>query len=213
MYVNIHSHTDINPNVPCIRNLTFSEANIIFASGIKGLYSVGFHPWYADTFSDELLNTMTEWLKDDRFVAVGECGLDKNSKVSIEEQLMVFDQQIKLSEKIHKPLIIHCVGCFNELFELKKRLHPLQKWIIHGFRGKPELAKQVIKAGCGLSFGEHFNEESVRITPIEQLFIETDESHIPITDLYLAISMIKDCKAEDLIAGEYLINSMTRHSV
>ena len=126
MYVNIHSHTDINPNVPCIRNLTFSEANIIFASGIKGLYSVGFHPWYADTFSDELLNTMTEWLKDDRFVAVGECGLDKNSKVSIEEQLMVFDQQIKLSEKIHKPLIIHCVGCFNELFELKKDSIPFR---------------------------------------------------------------------------------------
>ena len=213
MYVNIHSHTDINSNIQYIRDLTFSEANIIFESKIKGLYSIGLHPWFADTFSDELMNKINEWLKDDRFVAVGECGLDKNSKVSIEEQLKVFDKQIKLSEKAHKPMIIHCVGCFNELLELKKRLKPLQKWIIHGFRGKPELAKQVIKAGCGLSFGEHFNEESVRITPIEQLFIETDESHISITDLYLAISMIKDCKAEDLIAGEYLINSMTRHSV
>ena len=211
MYVNIHSHTDINSNIQGIRNLTFSEANIIYASRIRGLYSVGFHPWYADTFSDELMLKMTEWLKDERFVAVGECGLDKNSKVSIEEQLKVFDQQIILSEKIHKPLIIHCVGCFNELFELKKRVHPLQKWIIHGFRGKPELAWQAIRAGCGLSFGEHFNEDSVRITPIDQILLETDESQIPITDLYHNISMIKNCKDEDLIAGENLIKSMTRH--
>ena len=211
MYVNIHSHTDINSNIPGIRNLTFSEANIIYTSKINGLYSVGIHPWYADTCSDELMNKMTEWLTDDRFVAVGECGLDKNSKVSIEEQLNVFDQQIKLSEKVHKPLIIHCVGCFNELLELKKNLHPSQQWIIHGFRGKPELARQAIRAGCGLSFGEHFNEESVRITPIDQIFIETDESHIPISNLYHNISMIKNCKAEDLIAGENLIKSMTRH--
>ena len=211
MYVNIHSHTVINSNIQGIRNLTFSEANIIYISKIRGLYSVGFHPWYADTCSDELMNKMNEWLTDDRFVAVGECGLDKNSKVSIEEQLNVFDQQIKLSEKVHKPLIIHCVGCFNELLELKKNLHPSQQWIIHGFRGKPELARQAIRAGCGLSFGEHFNEESVRITPIDQIFIETDESQIPISNLYHNISMIKNCKAEDLIAGENLIKSMTRH--
>ena len=211
MYVNIHSHTDINSNIPVIRNLTFSEANIIYTSKINGLYSIGFHPWYADGFSDELMNKMNDWLTDDRFVAVGECGLDKKSKVSIEEQLTVFEQQIKLSEKVHKPLIIHCVGCFNELLELKKNLHPTQKWIIHGFRGKPELAKQAIKAGCGLSFGEHFNEDSVRITPIDQIFIETDESHIPISDLYHTISMIKNCKVEDLIAGENLIKSITRH--
>jgi len=213
MYVNIHSHTDIDSNIPFIRNLTFSDAKIIFESKIKGLYSIGFHPWYADKFSNDFMTKMSEWIKDDRFVAVGECGLDKNSKVSFEEQLKVFELQIILSEKVHKPLIIHCVGYFNELFELKKKYNPHQIWIIHGFRGKPELAKQATKAGFGLSFGEHFNEESIRITPIEQIFLETDESKIPIIDLYQVISFIKNCKAEDLIAGENLIKSISRHSI
>lgn len=211
MYVNIHSHTDIDSNIHVIRNLTFSEANKIFTSKNKGLFSLGFHPWYADMFSNELMNKMNKWIKDDRFVAIGECGLDKNSKVSIEEQVKVFERQIILSEEAHKPVIIHCVGCFNELFELKKRLNPYQTWIIHGFRGKPELAKQVIRSGCRLSFGEHFNEESVRITPINQIFIETDESHIPITDIYHFISIIKNCKEDDLIAGENLIKSIAQH--
>ena len=211
MYVDIHSHTDIDSSIHGIRNLTFSEANKIFTSKDKGMYSLGFHPWYADKFSNELMNKMNEWIKDDRFVAIGECGLDKNSKVSIEEQLKIFERQIRLSEIVQKPLIIHCVGCFNELFELKKKLIPYQTWIIHGFRGKPELAKQAIKTGCKLSFGEHFNEESVRITPIDQIFLETDESQIPITNIYRFISAIKNCKEDDLIAGENLIKTLTRH--
>jgi len=212
MYVNIHSHADVDPDKFVIRNLSFSEAKNIFSSNVKGLYSLGFHPWYADKFSEELMNKMTEWIKDDRFIAIGECGLDKNSKISLVEQLKVFEWQITLSEITHKPLIIHCVGCFNELFELKKRLNPYQKWIIHGFRGKPELARQALRVGCRLSIGEHFNVESVRIIPIDQIYLETDESHIQITDLYHIISVIKNCKEDDLIAGENLIKSMTHHS-
>jgi TatD DNase family protein len=212
MYVNIHAHTDIDTNIHVIRNLTFSGAYNIFATKVKGMYSLGFHPWYADTYSNELMYKMREWIKDDRFVAVGECGLDKNSNVSIEEQIKIFELQITLSENAQKPMIIHCVGCFNELFEIKKRLNPCQTWIIHGFRGKPELAKQAIKSGCKLSFGEHFNEDSVRITPIDQIFLETDDSHIPIKNVYHLISVIKNCKDDDLIAGENLIKSMTPHS-
>jgi len=212
MYVNIHSHSGSNSDIHVIRNLTFREADIIFASKNKGMYSLGFHPWYADNYSNEFMNKMTEWIKDDRFVAIGECGLDKNSKVSIEEQIKVFELQIILSENVQKPMIIHCVGCFNELFEIKKRLNPCQTWIIHGFRGKPELAKQATKAGCKISFGEHFNEDSVRITPIDQIFLETDESHIPITEIYHLISVIKKCKENELVAGENLIKSITPHS-
>jgi TatD DNase family protein len=212
MFVDIHTHNSVDSKYTAIRNLTFSEANNIFSSNKKGIFSIGFHPWFADEYSDDSFNLLVKWANDKRFVFIGECGLDKNSKVSLDKQLRVFEKQIALSEKILKPLIIHCVGCFNELFELKKKLNPRQLWIIHGFRGKPELAKQVLKSGISLSFGEHFNIESVRITPLDNLYIETDESRLTIYDLYHAISIIKNCEEDKLNAGETLIKSFPFYS-
>ena len=208
MVVDIHTHSPVQTDYPAIRNLTFDEAETVFATEGNGFFSVGFHPWYANEFTTILLNKLTAWAFDPRFVALGECGLDKNSKVPFDMQIRVFEIQIALSEKACKPMILHCVGSFNELFDLKKKLNPHQLWIIHGFRGKPQLASQALKAGCALSFGEHFNPESVRLTPINRLFIETDESVQPVTEIYRSISLIKNCLPDNLHAGENLIKRM-----
>ncbi len=204
MFIDIHTHKPSSSNYPVIRNLTFPEAEELFSSDENCFFSVGFHPWFANEFSMELFAKLEKWTHDSRFAAIGECGLDKNSKVTLVKQLSVFEQQILLSEKMQKPLIIHCVGCFNELFDLKKRLKPQQLWIIHGFRGKQELAVQALKAGCALSFGEHFNEESVRITPLDKLFVETDESNTSIDEIYRLIAVVKDINPDLLIAGELI---------
>ena len=148
------------------------------------------------------------WAADKRVLVIGECGLDKHSQVSLEIQIKLFEMQIRLSERLKKPLIIHCVGHFNELFELKKQLQPQQLWIIHGFRGKPELAKQAIKAGFALSFGGNFNPESVAVTPLEKLFVETDESLSLIDETYSKIALIKNCNLLDLSAGELLFDRL-----
>jgi len=204
MFVDIHTHNSSKSENPAILNLAFSEAENVFSSNEQGLFSVGIHPWNADDKVTESLQNIEKWIADERFVAIGECGLDKNSKVSIEKQVTVFEQQISLSEKHKKPMIIHCVSCYNELFEIKKRINPHQLWIIHGLRAKPELVKQALKAGFGLSFGEFFNKESVRITPVDRLFIETDESSILITELYYQIATLKEIEPMKLNAGELL---------
>lgn len=205
MFVDIHTHKSGDSEYPSILNLTFAEAEIVFSSDKKGFFSTGFHPWTADEFAEELVSKLEQYSADKRLVAIGECGLDKNSKVPLEKQVLVFERQIVISEQVKKPLIIHCVGCFNELFELKKRLRPRQLWILHGFRGKPELAKQALKAGCVLSFGEFFNAESVRITPIDKLFIETDESRLAIEDIYAQIAKIKDINPHLLTGPEIFL--------
>jgi len=213
MFIDIHTHRSVDKENFSIRNLTFDEAEILFSKNEKGLFSVGFHPWHANEFSSELITKMTRWISENRIAVIGECGLDKNSIFPLELQLYVFEQQIILSEKTKLPVIIHCVGCFNELYELKKRINPHQLWIIHGFRGKPELAKQLINAGCGLSYGEHFNTESIRVTPINHLYVETDESLISISEIYHSIAIIKKCNTEDLNAGENLIKSITHQLI
>lgn len=205
MFIDIHTHKSGDPEYSFIQNLTFPEAEIVFSSNKNGFYSVGFHPWTADEFTEELFLKLEKYTVDKRLITIGECGLDKNSTVSFEKQIFVFERQIELSEKAKKPLIIHCVGYFNELFELKKRLNPSQLWILHGFRAKPELAKQALKAGCAFSFGEFFNAESVRIIPIDKLFIETDESLLSIEEIYTQIARIKDIDPHLLTGGEVFV--------
>jgi len=207
MFVDIHTHILPPSGTVAIRNLSLADVEKVLIPEGNGFFSAGLHPWYTDDFTAENFAFLEVLFIDKRLVAIGECGMDKNSKVALSHQLFVFEKHIALSEKIRKPLIIHCVGCYNEIFELKKKLQPQQLWIFHGFRGKPELAKQALNAGCSLSYGEHFNRESVRITPVDQLYIETDESTIAIDEIYARISNIKNCKAEELTAGMNLIQS------
>ncbi len=211
MLVDIHSHNHTyDTNSLTVRNLTFVEADSFFQSDKQELVSAGIHPWDIDTFEENTFSQLEIWAMSNRFIAVGECGLDKNSKSTFEKQLSIFEKQIIISEKKNKALIIHCVGYFNELFALKKKWNPSQLWIIHGFRGKPELAAQALKSGCALSYGEHFNAASVHLTPIEKLFIETDESKLTIREICQNISTTKGCKIEDLNAGMHLLNETIR---
>jgi TatD DNase family protein len=212
MLVDIHTHNKAQEGIPAIQNLDFAQSEKILSSGENGLFSVGFHPWTADEYNADSFLKLEKWSQDKRVVAIGECGLDKFSEVPFALQLSVFEQQIALSERVMKPIIIHCVGHYNELFELKKLLRPKQYWIIHGFRKKPELALQALNAGCGLSFGVHFNAGSVKVTPIESIFVETGDSDAEIKDIYNKLAIIKLCNEEDLNAGHLLLQSIIKQN-
>ena len=148
---------------------------------IEGAYhSVGIHPWHTvdiDSSTIEKLSTLTA---HPQVVAIGETGLDALKGASIEKQIEIFKLHVSLSEKYQKPLIIHCVKCFNEIIELKKTLHSTMPWIIHGFRGKPQLAQQLLDNGFYISLGEKFNIETASIIPTNRLLFETDESPLDI---------------------------------
>ena len=131
-------------------------------------------------------------------MAVGECGIDKLCNTPIDIQVELLKAQISISEEFRKPLIIHCVRSYNEILELKKSILPSQPWIIHGFRGKPEVASMLIKAGMVLSIGEKFNTEAVKNIPIEKMLIESDESPLPIETIYEKIANERNISVEDL---------------
>ena len=189
----IHTHNLKSGKTGCrIINLAFEQAEQVLAEDNEEFFSVGFHPCLLESFSESNFDKLRLFANDNRVKAIGECGLDKNSSFDLKTQVLAFEQQIILSETIKKPLIIHCVGRINELLEIKNTMKPAQLWIIHGFRGKPQLAEQILKSGCALSFGEYFNAESVRITPLEKLFVETDESNKSIEEIYSNIIKVKD---------------------
>lgn len=81
----------------------------------------------------------------------------------------------ELSETLRKPLILHIVKSFPEIIALRKQWKPTQPWIIHGFRGKPQLARELLAHGFHLSYGKKYNPASLAITPASRLLRETDE--------------------------------------
>lgn len=138
--------------------------------------SVGVHPWHADTGDVGGVRRLA--LSDPRVVAIGECGLDRFHGPDMDIQLEVFRRHIALSEELGLPLIIHCVRAFNELVELHRRFRPRQPWIVHGFRGKPELAAELVRHGMYLSLGRLYNLAVPGAVPADRLLHETDQSQV-----------------------------------
>ena len=130
---------------------------------------------------------------------MGECGLDKLRGASMDLQREVFRKCVELSEQRALPLIVHAVKCTDELIRMKKEINPRMPWILHGFRGRKELAMQYIDKGFYLSFGEKFDEESLRHTPVDRLFFETDDSKASIEMIYQKASEIYGLSVEILM--------------
>ncbi|MCM1292436.1 MAG: TatD family hydrolase [Bacteroides sp.] len=137
------------------------------------LYSVGHHPWEDPSiFSEERL---LQSASDPRVVAIGEAGLDALKGGSLEEQTRIFMSQIRISEALGKPLIIHCVRTHDRLLSIHREVKPRQPWIFHGFRLKPTIADALLREGLYLSLGPMFNADSAAMIPDDRLFIETDD--------------------------------------
>ena len=163
------------------------------------IISLGIHPWNIDNGWKKSFHSIEKLATNSNVVAIGECGLDSlRSTATAETQEEVFIAHARLAEEYRKPLIIHCVKAFDRLIALRKSIAPQQPWIIHGFRGKPQLAAQLIKAGFYISLGEHFNRESAKSIPADRLFIESDESRLPIADIYAAVAAARDITTEEL---------------
>ncbi|MCC8146515.1 MAG: TatD family hydrolase [Bacteroidales bacterium] len=202
MYINIHTHQQVEEkDVLSIINLNVPERFCRCGLDLENTnYSLGIHPW---KIHEQLLSENLRYIEGNAAFkcvkAIGECGLDKLTETSPELQERAFLAQIHISEKLGKPLIIHCVKALDELIALKKETDPRQVWMIHGFRGKPEQMHQLTKLGFFLSFGEHFNEDTIRQMPLDKMFLETDDKEISIRQVYKNVAAVLDRKEEFLI--------------
>lgn len=152
-----------------------------------GQFSTGVHPWRSRE-AEQLWPLVESMVRDSRIVAVGECGIDRLRGDCMENQIKLFERHAALAEAIGKPVIVHCVRAWAELLAASRRIRPQQPWIVHGFRGGPELARQLLDAGMHISLGERFNEATARIIPADRLHAETDTSVLPIETIAARIA-------------------------
>ena len=204
MILDIHAHfTPTKLDGQSIISLSIGDKD--FASSFETCralnipLSIGLHPWHVNEGRTvQACCDLIPWLKLPQVCLVGEAGIDRLRGGKIELQMEVFEMQAHLAKKAGKPLIVHCVKAFDEIIRLHKQNFPHEPWIIHGFRGKPEQAHQLLREGFFLSFGEHFNEEALRLCPPNRLLMESDESLLSIEELYVRAATIRRIEVEKL---------------
>lgn len=162
--------------------------------------TVGIHPWHAANC--DLAEVEKHAPSAD---AIGEIGLDYACDVPREVQTAVLRAQLTLAEQLEKPVVLHCVRAFEEVMKIVAD-YRLKAVIFHGFIGSKEQAQRALAQGYFLSFGERtFHSpktiEALRITPLSQLFAESDESPTPIEEIYSNIADLRGVSTEDLDAA------------
>lgn len=202
MIIDSHTHISRPGAVVNIDPVSMPARDIVLAD--DRYYTVGIHPWNAGCYTPRDVSRLRRLAAHPQVVAVGETGLDSvhvsyewvpkgkamevvQAMPDINKQMELLKLHIELSEALRKPLLLHIVKRYPEIMKLRVRLKPEQPWIIHGYRGKPGLARDLLKKGFYLSYGEKFNEASVLATPPERMLAESDESRMPFDEILASL--------------------------
>lgn len=182
MFIDVHTHKFSKAKSIVSLNSDFQKMEQ------ANFYSLGIHPRYIDTNNEVQLERLKFFSIIENVIAIGETGLDKVCTTDFALQEKLFVAQINLANELQKPLIIHCVRAWNEVFNLLKKEKNKMPVIFHGFNKNEVLAQKIIEQGYYLSFGKALQNSSVaedlKKMPKEKYFLETDHSTMTIEEIY-----------------------------
>ena len=155
----------------------------------------GRHPWEAELEEKIFISSKAE--------VIGEIGLDFACSVSRERQEEVFLKQLTIAQERGCAVVLHCVKAFEQIMKILDSF-TLRAVIFHGFIGSAQQAQRALAKGYYLSFGERCNKspktiEALKVTPLDRIFVESDESTTPIEQIYSLIANLRGVKSEELI--------------
>lgn len=109
------------------------------------LVSCQFHPWtMPNQFDAAKLPNVTG------FAAIGETGLDKLRGPSMNIQKQYFHALLQTASETDKPVVVHAVKAFQELFEILK--HYDLRIMLHGFRSNVQILDELWRRKITVSF-------------------------------------------------------------
>ncbi len=164
-------------------DIVLSEKAIELAEKNENMWAIiGLHPTHvADepVFDYEAMKKLAEHPK---VVAIGECGIDlfHSDGSGLEKQKDIFEQHIKLSLEVKKPLMFHIRNAYKESLEVLKK-YPEAKGNVHFFAGNLEEAKAFLELGHTLSFTGAITYPKtenyahvIKEIPLDKIMAETD---------------------------------------
>lgn len=169
--------------VQSLDNLGEMGKNLILAKKYNNIYSsVGIHPHLAKCWESSCKDTIVQYTKEEKVIAIGETGLDFYYNHSPREvQIVAFREQVKIANELSLPLIIHCRDAFSDALEILKEEKVRQAGVFHCYTGDLSCAKEALKLGFYISWsgiltfkGATPLREVAKEVPLASTLIETD---------------------------------------
>jgi len=151
----------------------------------------GIHPNMTRNASKDDLARVARLAASSQVVAIGETGLDYYHDYSDRKrQKKAFLWHLELSDKLGKPLVIHCRQADDDLITILEDLVIYKgkslKGVIHCFSSNLKTAQMYLKLGLYLSLGGYITYPSARDMadtilklPLDRLLVETDSPFLP----------------------------------
>lgn len=165
-----------------------SKTGVELAGRLPFVFTVvGIHPHHAEDIFDE--DAFRLFLAKPHVVGVGEIGLDyagaaAKGFTAQQSQQELFRQQLVFAQKEEKPVVVHCRDAYPDALRILSDF-PDVAVMMHTFAGDAEMAQQFLDHGAFLSFSGVITfpkaesvRQSVLVTPLEKLLIETDAPYL-----------------------------------
>jgi TatD DNase family protein len=149
---------------------------------------IGLHPCSVkkDNIDKEILH-VEEMLNKNKFIAIGEIGLDLYwDKSSLSYQKVAFESQIKLAKKYQLPIVIHVRDSLNEAIEIvEKHNNENLSGVFHCFTGNIQEAERIINLqnfylGIGgvVTFKNGGINKIINQISLDNIILETDSPYL-----------------------------------
>ncbi len=146
--------------------------------------SIGYHPYDVNDITDEDLEELKELAqKEEKVIAIGECGLDYyRDYTPKDKQKYFFEKQIKIAKELNLPLIVHSREAPRDTEKILEKYAPYPaSGIIHCFGGDMQMMEKCVDMGFYISFAGNVTypkaenlRQVLKKVPLDRLLLETD---------------------------------------
>ncbi len=171
-------------------NLETTALSVALAQKFPNMYAAGgIHPGDIpdDARIEDLERIWTPLFADpaNKLVALGEIGLDYHyTPFDKERQMVFFEAQMSLAQKLSLPVIIHDREAHGDCFDMIRKF-PNVRGVFHSYSGSAEMAKDLVRRGYMISFSGTLSfknaravKEAAAVLPREAVMIETDAPYL-----------------------------------
>lgn len=147
--------------IPAVATANFARVAELAAGVANASYALGIHPIYVPQAAESdlavLRAAVEAALRDDRFVAMGEIGLDfflpmLTEPAMREKQEFFFREQLKMARDFGLPVLMHVRRSQDAVLKHVRQIRPAGG-IAHAFNGSFQQAQGYIDLGFKLGFG------------------------------------------------------------
>ena len=177
------THSDLPERYNCLKDYP----HILLAGGM-GPWETGEkdNPKSINQITSEL-NILKDYIIKYNVKFIGETGLDNHYEYgTVELQEYLFREQLELSYKLSKPVLIHNREADDSIIYDLLNIKHYHTGIIHCYSGNLKLMNTAISEGFYISYAGNITYKSnsylrdtLKYVPIDRLLVETDSPYLP----------------------------------